>query len=284
MKKILLFQVLFTFIFFSCSKDDFEEPNMTDRKLESFTAYMVPFKYGQPSEINKFIWSEEKYYEDGMLKKKSYRANSNFDESNNTLWAEYYKYENGFLKEMNSKKYDILQDKRHVYKYDNEKHIGTDVYGENGLVEKYEFKYQNNEKQPKQMLYWWYYFDSTPTTHTYTYDNNGNMIKDSINYSNVPYGILFWKYDSHNNMIEESYYSSETKKTVVQAIRNYKYDSTGKIQEYVFSSWYTIYFQKYMYQYSDNGTVSQIDAYESTNGQDGIFEQKGVIKYEYNYY
>lgn len=55
MKKILLIQVFFILIIFSCSKDDFKESNLTDKKLESFTAYMLPFKYGQPSEIKKFI-------------------------------------------------------------------------------------------------------------------------------------------------------------------------------------------------------------------------------------
>lgn len=284
MKKILLIQVFFILIIFSCSKDDFKESNLTDKKLESFTAYMLPFKYGQPSEIKKFIWSEEKYYEDGNLKKISYRANSNLDESENTFWSEYYKYENDVLKEMNLKWYDILQDKRHVYKYDNGKHVGTDVYGEDGFREKYEYKYQNGEKNPKQMLCWSHFFDSTPTTHTYTYDNNENMIKDSIDYSTIPYGILMWKYDSQNNMIEESYYSSEKDKTTVQDIRSYTYDSKGNIKEFLFSSWYTFYFQKYNYQYSDDGTIYQIDVYESTDGQNGMFEQKGIIKYEYNYY
>ena len=166
----------------------------------------------------------------------------------------------------------------------NIKHIGTDVYGEDGLVEKYEFKYQNNEKQPKQMLYWLYFFDSTPTTHTYTYDINENMIKDSIDYRRSSYGISMWKYDSHNNMIEKSYYSADDDRTTIEDIRSYNYDSNGKIQEYIFSSLSTFYFQKYNYQYSDDGKISEINVYESRNGQDGIFEQKGIIKYEYSYY
>ncbi|AHW62346.1 hypothetical protein FH5T_19945 [Draconibacterium orientale] len=157
-------------------------------------------------------------------------------------------------------------------------------FNENGLVEKYEYKYQNGDKKPKQMLSWWMFFDHDPTTHTYTYDNNGNMTEDSIDYSTIPYGILMWKYDSHNNMIEESYYSADDDKTTIQDIRSYNYDSNGKIQEYIFSSWYTLYFQKYIYQYLDDGKISEINVYESTNGQDGIFEQKGIIKYEYNYY
>ncbi len=282
MKKILLIQVLFTFIIFSCSKDDFEEPNPTDKKLESFTAYMVPFKYGQPSESSKFKWESKEYDKNGNVLLWEYRSNKDFDTENNWLNSEENTYENGILKEKIED--NLISRYRHVYTYSNGKLSNEDVYNENGLIEKYKYEYNGSENQPYKMSYWWYYFDKTPTTHNYSYDSNGNMIKDSINYSSVPYGILFWKYDSHNNMIEESYYSSDTKKTVVQAIRSYKYDSTGKIQEYVFSSWYTIYFQKYIYQYSDDGTISQIDAYESTNGEDGIFEQKGIIKYEYNYY
>ncbi len=282
MKKILLIQVLFTFIFFSCSKDDFEEPNPTDKKLESFTAYMVPFRYGQPSESSKFIWEAEEYDNQGNLKTRKYRSNYDFDTEDNWLNTDDYVYENNILKEKIEDK--LFWTRRYVYSYSNNLLSKTDVYDEDGLVEKYEYKYQNGDEKPKQMLYWWMFFDNEPTTHTYTYDGHGNMIKDSIDYSTIPYGILMWKYDSHNNMIEESYYSADDDKTIIQDIRSYNYDSNGKIQEYIFSSWYTLYFQKYIYQYSDDGKISEINVYESTNGQDGIFEQKGIIKYEYNYY
>lgn len=267
----------FVIIVTSCSKDS----DITKEKyLESYTAYMIPYKYGQADEMSKFIWEFIAYNKDSTIQKREYRSNHEFDPEANMLWRETNTYLNGILKEKTENR---ISNKRKVYNYTNNLLTGIDVFGENGLIEKYIYEYLNDNKNANRMLYWWYYFDEEPTTHDYTYDLRGNMIKDIIHYSTVDYGILTWEYDLHNNMVKESYYSSETGNTSVQVIRKYTYDNTGKVSEYVFSTWFNSFFQKYIYQYEENGLITQINVFESMNGMDGSYEQKGKLKYEYNF-
>lgn len=274
-KRPFILLAFFAIIASSCSKDT--DMAASVKYLESYTAYMIPFKYGQADEHSKFKWESASFNEDSTIRNKEYRMNNNFDPATNLLFSESYTYSNGVL---NEKTEHTFSSERSEYSYSNNRLSGINVYGENGLVEKYIYEYLADSKNAYKMLYWTTYFDIEPTTHVYTYDINGNMVKDSIHYKTIPYGIIYREYDLHNNMTKESYYSSESGNTSVQAIRNYTYDSKGKVLQYVFS---TIWFQKYIYQYSDNGLISQIDVFESKNGIDGSYEQKGILKYEYNY-
>lgn len=270
---------LLSLILSSCSKEPGPDIQ-SDKYLENLTVYMVPFKFGEANESSKFKWEYISFNLDSTIKKKEYRANYDFDPSTNSLWSEENTYANGLLKEQIEYK---TSKRRKVYNYSNEVLTNIDVYSEDGLLEKYKYEYLNNSKKAYRMQYWWYFFDKEPTTHVYTYDSKENMVKDSIDYSTIPYGILKWEYDSNNNMVKESYFSSDTKKTTVQKISRYMYENKGRISQYIFSSFYTIYFQKYVYQYLDNGLISSINVFESTNGIDGNYEQKGILKYEYNY-
>lgn len=277
MKNKILILIFFSVISILGCKKESDTPKI--KYLQSFTAYMIPFKYGQASESSKFVWESKTFNSDSTIKQWEYRANHDFEPEKNELWSEDYAYENGVLKEKTETKTSI---KRNVYSFSNSKLLNINVYNENGLLEKYDYKYSNSDSKADTLHYYWMYFDK-PTTHVYSYDSNSNMIKDSINYYSIPYGVLTWEYDSHNNMTKETYYSSENDKTTVQEIRKYSYNSDGKITQYIFSSWYTIYFQKYIYEYLDNGLISQILVYESTSGIDGNYEQKGILKYDYNY-
>lgn len=277
MKNKQIFLIFFLVVtIWSCNKES-DGPKI--KYLQIYTTYMIPFKYGQASESSKFIWESKTFNPDSTVKHWDYRANYDFDPMTNYLWSEENTYENGILKE---KIETTTSTKKNTYNYSNNQLVNISVYNENGLIEKYDYKYSNSDNKADTLHYYWMYFDK-PTTHVYSYDSNGNMIKDSINYYSIPYGVLTCEYDSHNNMTKETYYSSENRKTTIQVIRNFVYGSGGKISQYIFSSWYMIYFQKYIYQYLDNGLISQISVYESTTGIDGNYEQKGILKYEYNY-
>jgi hypothetical protein len=277
-KQLYLFFLL-ALILSSCKKET--EPDIQSVKyLENLTIYMVPFKFGEADESSKFKWESISFNSDSTIRKKEYRANYNFDPTKNSLWSEDNSYTNGILKEQIE---FTTYRKRKVYNYSNDLLLNIYVYSEDGLLEKYEYEYIGNSKSAYRMQYWWNYFDLPPTIHAYTYDSKNNMVKDSIDYHTLPYGVLKWEYDSNNNMVKESYFSSDTKKTTIQEIRRYTYDNKGRVSQYNFSSFATLYFQKYVYQYLDNGLISNCTVFESTNGIDGVYEQKGILKYEYKY-
>ena len=267
------------FIISSCSK----ETIIPDEKyLESCTNYMIPYKYGQASESDKFKWEIVLFNPDSTIKKRAHRVNFNLSPDWNSWDSEENFYENKMLKEQIAWQGLIpwtgLRERK-VYSYSDNLLSSIYVYGEKGLTDRYIYEYSGNSKASRMLYYWMDY--ENPTIHFYSYDANGNMIRDSIVYTTIPYGILEWEYDSFNNIIKESYYSSETGHTSVQKIRKHTYDNEGRIVQYIFS--YSYDFQKYLYQYLDNGLIFKVDVFESTNGIDGNFEQKGILKYEYNY-
>ena len=288
MKKLItiLSLILFTTLIISnCSKETItpDEENPNKKYLESFTSYMIPYKYGQASESDKYKWEIVLFNPDSTIKKRAHKA------IGFTVWdiswnSEENLYENGILKEQiewhGLSPWTGYQERK-IYSYSDNLLSSIYVYGERGLTEKDIYEYSGSNKVSRMFHYSLFDDFENPTIHVYSYDTNENMIKDSIVYKTT-YGILEWEYDSFNNMIKESYYSSESGRTSVQKTRKYNYDNEGRIIQYIFSYSYSD-FQKYLYQYLDNGLISKVDVYESTNGIDGNFEQKGILKYEYNY-
>src|ERR1035437_6690856 len=174
-KQIFLIFFLVVVSVLSCKKES-DTPKI--KYLQSYTAYMIPFKYGQASESNKFIWESKTFNSDSTVKHWDYRANYDFDPVSNDLWSEENTYENGILKE---KIETTISTKRNIYNYSNNQLKNINVYSENGLLEKYDYKYSNSDNKADTLYYYWMYFDK-PTIHVYSYNSYGNMIKDSINY------------------------------------------------------------------------------------------------------
>ncbi len=292
MKKLItiLSLILFaTLIISSCSKETITpDEEYPDKKyLESFTVYATPFKYGLAAESDKFEYEIVLFNPDSTIKKKACRVKLDFTPTFlcDIAWgSEENFYENGILKEQivwhGLMPWTGFQERK-VYSYSDNLLSSIYVYDEWGLAEKDIYEYSGSNKVSRMLHYSSTYDFENPTIHVYSYDTNGNMIRDSFDYKDNSYGILEWEYDSFNNMIKESYYSSSSGNTSVQQIRKYTYDNEGRIIQCIFS--YSYNFRKYLYQYLDNGLISKVDVFESTNGIDGNFEQKGILKYEYNY-
>jgi hypothetical protein len=235
---------------------------------------MIPFEYGVANEYNKFTWERVTFNNDSSIKSRQYRANYNFDPNDNPLWEQDNSYENGLLQEQIE--YTTSR-RRNVYSYQNSLLSQIESYGESGLVEKFVYEYSESDN-PDRMLEYFIYFDEPTLIHNYTYNQYNILVKDSIDYGDGDSGVLLWEYDSHNNMVKETYDNT------VQVIRKYNYELNDRISQYIFNSWFPILeFQKYLYTYSENGQIEQIDVFQSSNGIDGNYEQKGIIKYEYVY-
>ncbi|MBA7544363.1 hypothetical protein ES705_36718 [subsurface metagenome] len=310
MKKIITIPVLILFATLIISSCGNKKIISDEKYLESLTIYMIPYKYGQASESDKYKWEFVSFNPDSTIKRKEHITDFGFS-SGDLYYLEFENnvYENGLLKEkiegevidtsfiklFQRKAYCLLMEKweiegeigdtiyhgRTVYNYSNNLLSNVNVYYESGLAEKSTYEYSGNNKVSRMLHYDWFNDFENSYTHVYSYDTNGNMIRDSVAHPNYPYFIFIWEYDSFNNMIKKSFYSSEKGNTTVREIRKYTYDNEGRIIQYIFSDHDD--FQKHLYQYLDNGLISKVDIYESKNGIEGNFEQKGILKYEYNY-
>ncbi len=277
--KILILAIIPLILIIGCKKEKDSEMTPKVKRLEGYTAFVTPYKFGQPSYLNKFKWESESYNKDGTIKQREYRFELDITSTSNFLCSETNTYEDGLLKEQIE---IVISRHRKVFSYLDNLLSRIEVFDESGIIDRYDYEYSNNQISK---MYEWYMF-GTPSismTHNYSYDTRGNMVKDSIDYSNSDYGILYWEYDSHNNMTKETYYIPSADKSFVQEDRAYIYLNDGRFSESIIPCWSNIHFQKFKYHYNEDGSISKIDVFRSTNGIYGSFEQTGIIDYEYNY-
>lgn len=190
-KHLLLIAVLLTI---GCSKDS-DTPSQTQKNLSGFTATLIPFEFGEPNPSEKRTWESEKYDSEGNVIKRRFYLNPDILSSVSILRLEESTYEDGKLIE---RKESSTFQRRNVYHYNNDLLSRIDIYNQDGLIEKNEFKYSGNETTPNQMIDSRSPFSKIFKIHSYTYDSNGNKIEDIIHYpsSDDGDGILYWKYDS----------------------------------------------------------------------------------------
>ncbi len=113
---------------------------------------------------------------------------------------------------------------------------------------------------------------------TYTYDENGNLIKENCVYNNKEHSIITYKYNEKGNVIEKKFwcdYYKEINKTI-----RFDYDENGNIVTELYASYegdkiYSIY--TYQYKYDKKGNWTECIKYK-------IGEPDKVLKRTYKYF
>lgn len=277
MKKQLLTLISFStlIIAYSCSKSNSNDDKPdNEKKLIKIEAVMTPFKFGQPSAKDKFRWARNEFDENGNIILITKRVGTNdLDGSKSYEDITTFKYE--------SKK--IVEKKDDTYRYQI-KYSGSDTtevlkYSSSGLVETKKYEYLNG-KVSSVKIYW-----NSPelsSIENFSYTGN-NLTAKTVLYKPFTTGNrLEYTYDSHGNMLTETYINVEKNTSNIQAIRAFKYDTNGNITEFIKNVFYLIQFRKWENTYNDNGLLIQQKLYEG-NSLDGSFEQVGIIDFMYSY-
>lgn len=262
MKKFLFWVMGFSVVLnlASCSSDDDDNGNQYGNGKKYLAEIMVkehPWKFGE-------------------------RSNSGED-------YESYRYdENGNLLEKTTNYYNAAANMRiyHSYKYTYDDRNRVIVMDERGLST-YKYKYQYNEFDSVSVMQKYNKDGRLYTEYTYEYDNNRRLSKlterdvlSSSGYGYVrkysyegnsitevttmlkdgsPFGTMVWVYDSHKNLLKETWTNDETGKSTVQKDNSYEYNAKGQLVRWTNRNWiFTDELSYRDYYYNEDGTIERI--------------------------
>lgn len=202
---------------------------------------------------------------------------------------ESYKYdEKGNLLRKTTNYYSAVVDTRilHTYDYtydDKNRVIVMDEWG----LSTYKYKYQYNEFDSVSVMQKYNKDGKLYTEYTYEYDSSKRLSKlterDALsssgygyvrNYSysgntvaevttmlkdGSPFGTMVWEYDSHHNLLKETWTNDETGKSTIQKDNSYEYNTKGQLTRWTSKNWiFTDQLSYRDYYYNEDGTIERI--------------------------
>lgn len=277
MKKSILL-ILLPIIFIGCSKSNVDQPTSPtkEQKLMKVEGILTPLKLGKPSESDKFRWSRIEYNSLGNLILSSNRIGVDIlDENKSSDDIVRYSYLDGrlYAKEQSSFRY--------MFEYNGADTAVIYKYGSSGLIETQKIdnlygkkcRTSTHDASDKIIRY-----------ENFGYDPNGLNITIDIYYPPLDVGNqLVYSYDEKGNILTERYLNREKNTNTLQARFGYKYDPSGKIIEYIKSTYDTIEYTKWTNEYDSLGKLLKQNMFRSNNFE-GPYQQVAIINYVYTYF
>lgn len=280
MKNNFTLLLIITLLFVGCKKDDLKLEEDKEKTVVKIEAFLIPYKFGKPSDKDKVLWESQEFNSKGELTAKKWRPNMRIDDVliYNPIWSEAYTLKDGKVIEVNQK---YSGERRIVYKYEGDNIVESIEYGSGGISTVEEYEYNNNLKT-KAIVYW-KNRESLSSTDILTYDSRDNLINILRKYEGSGQGAnLIYEYDSRNNLMKESYNDIAKGTTNVQKLYKYNYDNQGRISEYIHPGPYMWEFFKEIFTYDKEGRLESKKIYNSKD-IDGKYEEYADLIYKYTF-
>lgn len=280
MKKVLfMLPILVALFFVGCSSDSDVEPggNNGNRILSEIVINEHEKKFGEISEYGE-LYEQYIYNIDGTLQEKTtnyYNAllDGRIDRN--------YKYEYDDKKrvvEMNEYKFTLL-DKKRKYEYNSIDSVSRMlVYDDDGdLDEEWTYEYDSQKRLIKTVEKDIWVSNDFGYISEYRYEGNNVYIEKTMLDDGSLFGNYVFEYDTHGNLLQETYISGDTGRESIEQKYEYKYDSSGRIQRksqksYVLDDW-----TYYDYFYNEDGTINKISVSYSYK------DDESELRYNYIY-
>lgn len=279
MKKVLFLLPLLAalFVFSGCSDDDEPVENNADKVLSEIVVNEHEKKFGEISEYGE-LYEQYIYNPNGTLQEKT----TNYYLA---VWGDRvernYRYEyddKNRVVEMNEYELTLFKEKR-KYEYNSIDSVSRMlVYDDDGdLNEEWTYEYDSQRRLIKTVEKDVWLNNDFGYISEYSYDGNNVYIKRT----NIDDGSLFgnsiFEYDSHDNLLQETYINGDTGKESIEQKYEYKYDSLGRIQRksqktYALDDW-----TYYDYYYNEDGTINKISVSYSYK------DDESELRYNYYY-
>ena len=273
---IALFSVLF--LSSACSSND--DPTGGDnspKRLIQLTIKEYPYEFGEVSSMGE-LYEQYKYNDKGLLVHKTLSHKSSNEAIGRFLDEFDYKYDDkGRL--IQKDEYDFLQLQcRYKYTYNNIDSVETVLQynGDGDLNTKLTFTYNQDKKVStvKEEKKW---LGDYGYLHKYEYSGNNIKITSYRIDKEELFGIKNYEYDSHNNLLKETWTSGETGKTSISSQNSYIYDSNGRITKHTHSDTFPNNKEIKEYFYNDDNTINKVVLSYSYK------QYKSDLVYEYEY-
>lgn len=258
--------------FTACSSDNDDNDsneNKGKKYLAEITVKEHQWKFGERSEYGD-LYERFTYNEENLLIKLETNYYLSAVQSRIPKYTLYAYDERNRLVEKNEYELSLLQNK---YRYQYNEFDSVSVmqkYSKDGsLNETHTYEYDTNHRLIKDTEIVNYVRNDYGYIHTYTY--SGNKVTEVITMfeDGSPFGTYVREYDSHKNLISSSYTSAQDGKTSISKYE-YEYDSKGRISKS--TSPYSILYKRYKeYTYNDDGTINKIHlSYSDRNDQSDL--------------
>lgn len=280
MKKLLFMLPMLVALFFvGCSSDDDGEPggNNGNKILSEIVINEHKKKFGEISEYGE-LYEQYIYNQDGTLQEKT--TNYYLAVWGDRVERNYrYKYDDKKrVIEKNEYELTLFKEKR-KYEYNSIDSVSRMlVYDDDGdLNEEWTYEYDDQrrlartiEKEPWVSSTYGYISE-------YRYEGNNVYIEKTTLDDGSLFGNYVFEYDTHGNLLQETYISEDSGKESIEQKYEYKYDSLGRIQRksqksYVLDDW-----TYYDYFYNEDGTINKISVSYSYK------DDESELRYNYIY-
>lgn len=276
MKKVLFLLPLLAalFVFSGCSDDDEPVENNADKVLSEIVVNEHEKKFGEISEYGE-LYEQYIYNPNGTLQEKT----TNYYLA---VWGDRvernYRYEyddKNRVVEMNEYELTLFKEKR-KYEYNSIDSVSRMlVYNDDGnLNEEWTYEYDNQKRLIRTVEK-----DAWDFGYISEYRNEGNnvYIEKTMLDNGSLFGNYVFEYDTHGNLLQETYISGDTGRESIEQKYEYKYDSSGRIQRksqksYVLDDW-----TYYDYFYNEDGTINKISVSYSYK------DDESELRYNYIY-
>ena len=264
MKKVLLLVMGFAAVLSlsCCSSDDDDNGNSGDsgkKYLAEVTVKEHSWKFGERTTYGE-DYENYKYDAKGnLIEKETNYYISLLSGRNNYKYVYTYDDKNRLV-EMNEYWFDFLNYK---YKYQYNEFDSVSVmlkYNKDGeLYTEYTYEYDGSKRLSKLTERDALSSSGYGYVRKYSYSGNSvtevtTMLKDGS-----PFGTMVWEYDSHHNLLKETWTNDETGKSTIQKDNSYEYNSKDQLTKRTSKGYYFKDDLSYRdYYYNEDGTIERI--------------------------
>lgn len=263
------------FMFSACSKENEESNNDKIGYLSEVVVKEHKKKFGEISEYGE-LYEQYKYNQDKTIAE--FTTNYYVDIVSSRIEHTYqYIYDNKKrLIERNDYELTLFKERR-KYEYNSIDSISRMlVYNDDGdLYEDWTFEYDNQRRLIKTVENDVWLSSNFGYISEYRYEGNNVYIEKTNIGDGSLFGNFIFKYDSHGNLLQETYINGDTGKESIEQKYEYKYDSLGRIQRKSKKELYSDSWIYYDYFYNEDGTINKISV--SYSYKDDEFE----LRYNY---
>ena len=264
MKKVLLLVMGFAAVLSlsCCSSDDDDNGNSGDsgkKYLAEVTVKEHSWKFGERTTYGE-DYEKYKYDAKGNLIEKETNYYSSLLSGRNNYKYVYTYDDKNRLVEMNEYRFYSLNYK---YKYQYNEFDSVSVmliYNKDGeLYTEYTYEYDGSKRLSKLTERDALSSSGYGYVRKYSYSGNSvtevtTMLKDGS-----PFGTKVWEYDSHHNLLKETWTNDETGKSTIQKDNSYEYNSKGQLTKRTSKGYYFKDELSYRdYYYNEDGTIERI--------------------------
>ncbi len=264
MKKVLLLVMGFAAVLSlsCCSSDDDDNGNSGDsgkKYLAEVTVKEHPWKFGERTTYGE-DYEDYKYDAKGNLIEKETNYYSSLLSGRDNYKYVYTYDDKNRLVEMNEY---WLYSLNYKYKYQYNEFDSVSVmlkYNKDGkLYTEYTYEYDGSKRLSKLTERDALSSSGYGYVRKYSYSGNSvtevtTMLKDGS-----PFGTMVWEYDSHHNLLKETWINDETGKSTIQKDNSYEYNTKGQLTRWTSKDW--IFTDKLSYRdyyYNEDGTIERI--------------------------